>query len=108
MGKNAKKIRCLSEKPCAGYLTLKHINYTLKLKDRTVTVPNVEIWECDLCGQHFYPYEASKKIDLYKEYSGRLMLRLDPQLHWKLVTVANKHHRSLNKEVNYLLENSLK
>ena len=108
MEKKIKKIPCLSDKPCDGHLTFKRVNYTIKLKDRTVSVPDIEVWECDLCGERFYPYEASKKIDLYKEYSGRLMLRLEPKLHWKLARVANKHHRSLNQEVNYLLENTLK
>ena len=108
MEKKIKKIPCLSDKPCAGYLTLKRVDYAIKLKDKTVSVPDIELWECDLCGERFYPYEASKKIDLYKEYSGRLMLRLEPKLHWKLAMVANKHHRSLNQEVSYLLENTLK
>ncbi|MEK6732534.1 MAG: toxin-antitoxin system HicB family antitoxin [Candidatus Omnitrophota bacterium] len=108
MEKKIKKIPCLSDKSCDGHLIFKRINYTIKLKDKTVSVPNIEVWECDLCGERFYPYEASKKIDLYKEYSGRLMLRLEPELHWKLARVANKHHRSLNQEVNYLLENTLK
>ena len=119
MEKKIKKISCLSDKSCDGHLTFKRVNYTIKLsrksgilpmagKDRTVSVPDIEVWECDLCGERFYPYEASKKIDLYKEYSGRLMLRLEPKLHWKLARVANKHHRSLNQEVNYLLENTLK
>jgi YgiT-type zinc finger domain-containing protein len=108
MEKKVKKIPCLSDKPCNGHLTFKRVDYVIKLKDKTVSVPNIEVWECDLCGERFYPYEASKKIDLYKEYSGRLMLRLEPELHWKLARVANKHHRSLNQEVNYLLENTLK
>ena len=108
MEKKVKKIPCLSDKPCNGHLTFKRVDYAIKLKDKTVSVPDIEVWECNLCGERFYPYEASKKIDLYKEYSGRLMLRLEPELHWKLTRVANKHHRSLNQEVNYLLENTLK
>ncbi len=108
MEKKIKKIPCLSNKPCAGQLILKRVNYKIKLKDKIVSVPDVEVWECDLCGERFYPYEASKKIDLYKEYSGRLMLRLEPEVHWRLARVAHKHHRSLNQEVNHLLETTLK
>lgn len=108
MEKKIRKIPCLSDKPCAGKLILKRVNYKIKLKDKIVSVPDVEVWECDLCGERFYPYEASKKIDLYKEYSGRLMLRLEPEVHWKLARAAHKHHRSLNQEVNYLLETTLK
>lgn len=108
MKKEIKKISCLSDKHCNGHLNLKRVDYTIKLEDRTVSVPNIEVWECDLCGERFYPYEASKKIDLYKEYSGRLMLRLEPEIHWKLASVAKKHRRSLNQEINYLLESTLK
>ena len=108
MEKKTKKISCLSDKHCDGHLMLKRVDHTIKLKNRTVLVPNIEVWECDRCGEQFYPYEASKKIDLYKEYSGRLMLRLEPETHWKLARIAKKHHRSLNQEVNHLLENTLK
>ncbi len=108
MNKKIKKISCLSDRQCDGHLNLKRIDHTIKLKDRTVIVPDIEVWECDQCGERFYPYEASKKIDLYKEYSGRLMLRIEPELHWRLTRIAKKHHRSLNQEVNHLLENTLK
>lgn len=105
MKKKNKRIKCLSDKPCDGNLSLKRIDYTIKHESKTIVVPDVEVWECDTCREHFYPYETSKKIDLYKEYSGRLMLRIDPELHWKLIRMAKKHHRSLNQEINYLLEN---
>ena len=108
MKKNAQKIQCLSDKHCDGHLNLKRVDYTIKLKDRAVSVPDIEVWECDLCGEHFYPYETSKKIELYKEYSGRLMLRLEPEIHYKLSRVAKKNHRSLNQEINYLLETVVK
>lgn len=108
MEKKIKRIPCLSDSRCAGQLILKRVNYKIKLKDKTISVPDVEIWECDLCGERFYPYESSKKIDLYKEYSGRLMLRLEPEIHWKLARVAHRHHRSINQEINYLLETTLK
>lgn len=108
MKKKNKKISCLSDKHCSGRLKLKHINYAIKLKDRSVSVPDVEVWECDCCKERFYPYEASKKIDLYKKYSGKFMLRLEPEIHWKLARIAKKHHRSLNQEVNHLLESTLR
>ena len=106
--REAKNIPCLSDKPCDGHLILKRVDYTIALKDRTVSVPDIEVWECDSCKERFYPYEASKKIDLYKEYSGRLMLRIAPDIHWTLVRIARRHHRSLNQEISYLIENSLK
>lgn len=104
MKRKTKKIQCLSDKSCDGSLILKRVDYTLKHNGRTVAVPEVEVWECDTCKERFYPYEASKKIDLYKEYSGRLMLRINPELHWKLIRLAKKNHRSLNQEISYLLE----
>jgi len=106
MKKKTEKILCLSDKHCEGHLSLKRVEHKIKLKGKTVLVPDIEVWECDRCGERFYPYEASKKIDLHKEYSGKLMLRLDPELHWKLTRIAKKHHRSLNQEINYLLENT--
>lgn len=36
---------------------------TLQLKDRLVTTPLIEYWECDRCGEIFYPHETSKKLD---------------------------------------------
>ena len=107
MKEKSKKISCLSDKHCNGHLSIKRADHTIKLKDKTITVPDIEVWECDRCGERFYPYEASKKIDLYKEYSGRLMLRLEPELHWKLVRIAKKHHRSLNQEIYCLLESQV-
>ncbi len=99
-----KKIQCISEKQCNGHLILQKIDYPLKHNGKTTVIPEIEVWECDTCGERFYPYEASKRIDLYKEYSGKIMLRTDPELHWKLVRLAQKHHRSLNQEIQYLLE----
>jgi len=102
--KKSKEVQCLSEKGCDGTLSLKKIEHKLKVKKKTVIVPNVEVWECDRCGERFYPYEASKKIDMYKEYSGRLMLRIEPEIHLKLTRLAKQHRRSLNQEISYLLE----
>ena len=108
MGKKIKKIQCISGKSCKGHLIPKRVDYTIKHNGKPLIVPDVEIWECDTCGEQFYPYEASKKIDLYKKHSGRFMLRIAPELHWQLVQLAKNHHRSLNQEINYLLENIVK
>ncbi len=100
---NSKKIQCLSETPCHGQLHFKIIEHKLNVKGKIIAIPNIKVWECDLCGERFYPYESSKKIDLYKQYSGRIMLRINPEIHSELVQIAKKHHRSLNQEINYLL-----
>ncbi len=107
MKKKREQIKCLSDKDCKGNLHFRRIDHKIKVKGRTVTVPDIEAWECDKCGEYFYPYEASRKIDLYKEYSGKLMLRLEPEVHFKLIRIAKKHHRSLNQEINYLIEHTL-
>ena len=107
MKKTPEKIQCLSETPCDGQLHLKTIDHKLNVKGKTITIPDIEVWKCDLCGEHFYPYETSKKIDLYKQYSGKIMLRIRPELHLMLVRIAKNHHRSLNQEVNYLLEKTI-
>ena len=106
--KNKKSLPCLSEKSCSGHLHTTQIDHTIKMDDRTISIPNIEVLKCDRCGERFYPYDSSKKIDLYKEYSGRFMVRLSPECHWKLAQLAKRHHRSLNQEIHYLLENTLK
>lgn len=97
-----KNPKCPSENQ--GHLTLRKINYQFKHKGKTIVIPDLEIWECDTCGEQFFPYEASKRIDFYKEFSGKLMVRIDPELHGKLNYLAKKHHRSLNQEIQNLLE----
>ncbi|MDI6792038.1 MAG: toxin-antitoxin system HicB family antitoxin [bacterium] len=107
MKKPSKEIQCLSETPCNGHLHLKTIEHQLNIKGKSMTIPDVEVWECDSCGEHFYPYEASKQIDLYKQYSERITLRIKPELHLKLIQIAKAHQHSLNQEVNYLLEKAI-
>jgi len=104
MGKKPEMLSCLSDKNCNGYLIRKRVSRTIKLKNRTVTVPDVEVWECDKCGEYFFPYEASKKMEPDKKYSGRIMVRLKPETHRMLDKMARKHHRSLNQEINHLME----
>ena len=101
--KNGKRLNCLADTGCRGKLVLTRIDYSLKYNGKTIIVPNVEIWECDTCHEQFYPAEASQKIDLYKECSGKLMLRIDPILHKKLIRLAEENHRSLNQEIAFLL-----
>lgn len=107
MKKASEEIQCLSETPCNGHLQLKNIEHKLNVKGKTITIPDLKVWECNLCGEHFYPYESSKEIDFYKQYSGRIMLRLNPKLHANLVQFAQKDHRSVNQEINYLLERAI-
>jgi len=104
MGEKPEMLSCLSDTKCTGYLIRKRVTRTINLKGRTVTVPDVEVWECDKCGEHFFPYEASKKLESGKKYSGRIMLRLKPETHRILDKMAKKHHRSLNQEITHLLE----
>lgn len=102
--KKEKNAQCLSGSGCTGHLYPKHMDYKLKVSGKTVVVPDIEVLECDTCKERFFPYEASKKIDLYKEHSGRLMLRLNPEIHAKIIILSKRHHRSLNQEINHILE----
>jgi YgiT-type zinc finger domain-containing protein len=104
--KNGKSLKCLADNGCAGKLNLKKIDYSLKHNGKTIIVPDVEILECDTCHEQFYPAQASQKIDLYKECSGKLMLRIDPVLHKKLIRLAKENHRSLNQEISFLLNSA--
>jgi YgiT-type zinc finger domain-containing protein len=35
----------------------------LQLKKQTAITPVIEYWECERCGEVFYPHETSKKLD---------------------------------------------
>jgi YgiT-type zinc finger domain-containing protein len=101
------KFKCPSCK--AGKTVVKQINYQLKTKSgKKLIVPDLEIEECGHCGERIFSLEAARKIEAYKTHSGRLLVRLKPELHAQLRELAKKHQRSLNQEINFLLENVIR
>ena len=106
---NTENMRCLSEDhpDCKGVLQSIKIDKKIKTSKGKVTLHDVEVLECDVCKEQFYPAKTLKLISAYKKYSGKFLLRVDPLLHAEIVTKAKKHHRSLNQEVSYLLEEAL-
>jgi len=102
-----KKQKCISEKKCSGIMVEKQIDLKLKRGKKKVTIPEVCVWECDRCGEQMFPYESAEKVEAYKEYSGRLLVRVDPLTHKRIIEKAKKDHRSLNQEISYWIEHCL-
>jgi YgiT-type zinc finger domain-containing protein len=103
-----RKIRCLADTDCQGTIEVQHITYPLKVGKKTILVPDVEVWVCQRCGERFYPAESSRKIEAYKHYSGRLNVRINPELQAQLARQAKEHQRPLEQEVSELLEQGLR
>ena len=101
------KYKCPSCK--AGKTVIKKVNYQLKIKGgKKIIVPDLDIEECSNCGERIFSLEAARKIEAYKTHSGRLLIRLKPEIHAQLRELAKKHQRSLNQEINFLLENGIR
>ena len=106
---SAQKIHCISEEnpSCKGLLHSVRIDKKIKTLGGMVTLRDLEVLECSICKERFYPAAALKKISAQKKYSGKFVLRVAPELHATLAEKAQKHHRSLNQEVAHLLETAL-
>jgi len=104
-----KNMRCFSEEHqnCKGILQTIKIDKKIKTPKGSITLHDIEVLECDTCKDRFYPAKTLKIISAYKKYSGKFVLRVNPLLHAEIATKAKKHHRSLNQEVSYLLEDAL-
>jgi len=72
-----------------------------------VVIPDVEVDICDTCGEKFFGYEAALKLEEVKKKSARVVLNLKPEIFKQISNLAEKHRRSLNEEVNSLLEATL-
>jgi predicted HicB family RNase H-like nuclease len=55
----------------------------------------------------FLEFAKEKNIPPEKNYSGRLVLRLKPELHRKYKLLASAKHMSLNQVLNEALEKAL-
>lgn len=100
------------EPDCTGHYVAKKRDITMRRKSGPIVIKDSEYWECDTCGSFVTAKEEVQRIrDEAKElteYTGRLTLRLPPELHRELVLQAKTNHRSLNNELTYRLERSLK
>lgn len=77
--RKTKKLLCPSNKHCEGDLVLRRINHTLTIKGNAFIIPDIEVWECNSCGERFYTYKSSKKIDLHKKLSETSSLKNEHQ-----------------------------
>jgi YgiT-type zinc finger domain-containing protein len=97
---------------CVGHYVKKLRDLTFKRNGGTITIKNSEYWECDVCGSFVTSKEEMKRIRVNTReqiaYTGRLTLRLSPELHQQLAEEAQSNHRSLNNELAYRLAQSLK
>lgn len=107
--KTEKPNKCFCEEhpKCQGRIKVTSENYKIKSEGRTILVPEVEVWVCQKCGDKFYPAESSKKIDGYRFCSGKFSLRMDPPTHWALLHIAKSHRRSVNQELNQIIDEYL-
>jgi YgiT-type zinc finger domain-containing protein len=75
--------------------------------NRKTVIPNIEVDTCDACGEKFFGYEAAARLDEIKKKGNRVTLFLSPELQKRIKSLAEKHRRSFEEEVNYLLETRL-
>lgn len=69
-----------------------------------VNLPDIEVDICDTCGEKFFRYEATLKLEPAKKKGNRSVLKLKPEIFKQISNSAEKHRRRLNEEVTSLLE----
>lgn len=91
-----------------GNMVTKTIDYEIvdSLNRKTV-IPNIEVDICDTCGEKFFGYEAAVRLEEIKKLGNRVTLYLNPELQKRIKTLAEKHKRSFEEEVKYILETTL-
>jgi len=88
-----------------GKMITKIIDYEIAdASGDKVIIPDIEVDICDTCGEKFFGYEAALKLEQAKKKGNRIVLKLKPELFKQISNLAEKHRRSLNEEVNSLLE----
>ena len=97
---------------CSGEYVRKTRDIRMKKGNGLVTIEDSEYWECESCGSFTTAKEEMQKIQEkarnQANYTGRLTLRLPPELHRQLAEEAQTNHRSLNNELAFRLSQSLK
>jgi len=99
------------EPDCSGQYVKKLRDIKMRRKSGPITIQNSEYWECEECGSFVTAKEEVQRIQeqarSQESYTGRLTVRLSPELHRQLVEAAQNNRRSLNNELAYRLEQSL-
>jgi YgiT-type zinc finger domain-containing protein len=75
--------------------------------NRKTVIPNIEVDICNACGEKFFGYEAAARLEEIKKKDNRVTLYLNPELQNRIKNSAEKHKRSFDEEVKYLLETTL-
>jgi YgiT-type zinc finger domain-containing protein len=104
--KNKKTYKC----PFCGQgsMVTKIMDYEIvdTLNSKTV-IPGIEVDICDACGEKFFGYEAAVRLEEIKKKSNRVTLYLNSELQKRIKNLAEKHKRSFEEEVKYILETTL-
>lgn len=91
-----------------GKMVAKIIDYEIVAASGSkVAIPDIEVDICDTCGEKFFGYEAALKLEQVKKKGNRVVLNLKPELFKQISNLAEKHRRSFDEELNYLLEATL-
>lgn len=97
---------------CGGQYVKKKRDITMKRRSGPIVIRDSEYWECESCGGFVTSLEEEQRIRAYvrseTSYTGRLTVRLSPELHRLLSLEAEHNRRSLNNELAYRLEQSFK
>lgn len=83
------------------------IDYVFRKGHEEYRVKQAQVGLCEHCGEVITPLETERRIDRVLKYSGEFRLRIDPELHARLAEAAERHHRSMTKEIEYRLVQSL-
>ena len=75
--------------------------------DEKIVIPDIEVDICDTCGEKVFGYEAAEKLEETKKKGNRVILYLKPELQTQISHLAEKHKKSFDEEVNFLLEATL-
>ncbi len=97
--------------PMCGQGTTRTIRIDYKIKDERgleFVVPDLEVKECDFCGELIFNMAALRKARQQMGATEKLSIRLKPDLHATLLSRAKRSKRSLNEEVQHLIEESLR
>ena len=102
-----------SVNPCPicgkGTTSIQKVDYRLKDENgKEFIVPDLKVEVCDFCGERIFNMGAVYKARQILGAPYRILIRLKPELHDTLTTLAQNSKRSITEEVHHLLEKSLR